>query len=1199
MNTSTAGNYSFQSKGTTDIYGYLYNKTFTPNNTSLNFITQDDDSGDGTNFKFNANMFAFQSAVLVVTTYSVSRTAAFKVIIDGPARVSCGPYVSMPLAITCRTSTPNKTAACSAPIITLMPGSSSLEKPLQFRRSQDFYINANINRSCVTSLGAVSNWAISICNTECRSPISIHHSIIRTVNELYVPAKTLEYGIYELKLTVTMVEFPLLSTSVASYIKINPSGITAVLVPLGTSMITHGHEQTLTLDPGTYSKDPDSDVFNATQWNYTYYCRIYGSPNSSESWIPIDHNETLRHSSSCFSNQSSDVKPWYYRSNESRSSITILAYSLATNQTYQFMVTMDHIHNTSLQATGYALVIVENNRSQVIAIGCVISTMCSHNLEFQDINPSTQVALFSRPVNKSASLINITWNVYYVLTNSSTNVQNWTLFTHTVGKYRDTWFFGNNTSNFTASKQLFQEHPNITLWRFEVIYTFEQEISLSALNFKIKKPPQPGNWSIAPPNGTTSTKFILSCEDQPDIDEIKDYSFFAWTAGHRERLMLGVTTAQTFEVLLPVGDRNPSSVIVIVQVRDKLNCITETNTTAVSVTSEYTHITSFIDIIKTTSNNNGIAIHMNPLVQLLENSNPDVIAQVVTTVSQVFNQLNTEIIESAVKIGIPAETVSVSSLGSRTINASSESPSDSTLIQYMQQLNNHATAREYLMKKINNSQIITSDNFLLQASSLAQLTQATNQLTRSTCLIASSKCLALALALKDMNNTISFEDTQMAADHIMQCATNVLSAINMPLQQRGKALDIDLADTTAKVDKAAVDLESNWADINLLNNKDKLIYERNIYEQNLIANTIANQVNETMVAITTALKVHLNIHQSITVNTTAVFASWETALKTSLFNKTIQPFDSAKIHLPLTLNSNLSDSEVVSLRFVMQPLALASATHSQVNTSMSTMISFSVLDSNGTQIPIVTDDEHPIEIIIPRDPNFIIPPMILHNVTKMYAPTQQFHFQTFNITQSNENLTVSLHFEMRPRNPSLNYLLILKFDGQPHLNGTIENIDDWSLLCSSNMSEDGIHKYFINNNRTAAHQLVHFGLRELNQIEPCWQNLSTIPVYDAPFNFSSDYELRIYTSACYYLDSNNNWQSDGILVGSKTNHYQTQCFSTHLSTFTGSYANAVNLIIESSVVPANDTIDIVYMNTLHSSNDCANDSNAFILAISK
>ncbi|CAF4720912.1 unnamed protein product, partial [Rotaria socialis] len=64
-----------------------------------------------------------------------------------------------------------------------------------------------------------------------------------------------------------------------------------------------------------------------------------------------------------------------------------------------------------------------------------------------------------------------------------------------------------------------------------------------------------------------------------------------------------------------------------------------------------------------------------------------------------------------------------------------------------------------------------------------------------------------------MNNTISFEDTQMAADHIMQCATNVLSAINMPLQQRGKALDIDLADTTAKVDKAAVDLESNWADI--------------------------------------------------------------------------------------------------------------------------------------------------------------------------------------------------------------------------------------------------------------------------------------------------------------------------------------------------------------------------------------------------
>jgi hypothetical protein len=31
-------------------------------------------------------------------------------------------------------------------------------------------------------------------------------------------------------------------------------------------------------------------------------------------------------------------------------------------------------------------------------------------------------------------------------------------------------------------------------------------------------------------------------------------------------------------------------------------------------------------------------------------------------------------------------------------------------------------------------------------------------------------------------------------------------------------------------------------------------------------------------------------------------------------------------------------------------------------------------------------------------------------------------------------------------------------------------------------------------------------------------------------NFTSNYELRIYTSGCYYLDTNNNWQSDGLVV---------------------------------------------------------------------
>jgi REJ domain len=86
---------------------------------------------------------------------------------------------------------------------------------------------------------------------------------------------------------------------------------------------------------------------------------------------------------------------------------------------------------------------------------------------------------------------------------------------------------GTNTSNFTSTNQLFLANPQITLWRFEVIYTFVSETSSSALNFVINQPPYNGSCSINPLNGTTSTLFNILCPDWFDEDGIKDYSLYS------------------------------------------------------------------------------------------------------------------------------------------------------------------------------------------------------------------------------------------------------------------------------------------------------------------------------------------------------------------------------------------------------------------------------------------------------------------------------------------------------------------------------------------------------------------------------------------------------------------------------------------------------------------------------------------------
>jgi hypothetical protein len=84
-------------------------------------------------------------------------------------------------------------------------------------------------------------------------------------------------------------------------------------------------------------------------------------------------------------------------------------------------------------------------------------------------------------------------------------------------------------------------------------------------------------------------------------------------------------------------------------------------------------------------------------------------------------------------------------------------------------------------------------------------------------------------------------------------------------------------------------------------------------------------------------------------------------------------------------------------------------------------------------------------------------------------------------------------------------------------------------------TNNNIYTYFLNNQLTVGHQALIFGLRELNSTEMntfCSNQSVNInpPITDKPFNFTSNYQLRIFTSGCYYLDSNNNWQSDGLVV---------------------------------------------------------------------
>ncbi len=71
---------------------------------------------------------------------------------------------------------------------------------------------------------------------------------------------------------------------------------------------------------------------------------------------------------------------------------------------------------------------------------CVISTLCIPNVEFQLMNPTSQVALFSICVGSCSLLRNISWKIYQG-SNATLSTVRWTLFNQT-NLYENIWFFG-------------------------------------------------------------------------------------------------------------------------------------------------------------------------------------------------------------------------------------------------------------------------------------------------------------------------------------------------------------------------------------------------------------------------------------------------------------------------------------------------------------------------------------------------------------------------------------------------------------------------------------------------------------------------------------------------------------------------------------------------------------------------------------
>ncbi|CAF1615089.1 unnamed protein product [Adineta ricciae] len=1048
---------------------------------------------------------------------------------------------SLPMSILTATTslqepTSHQTGGCYPPNVTLTPSTARL----QYRRSQDISVTSFIDVHCNRSFTLTTQWIIN--------NYSVTSTIDTQSSELFIPAKTLPYGIYQMDLTVTILH---LSTSTSSVVvEIISSNIISNLIQYGTSMITQGIHQDLCLDPGSYSVDPDQDTFNASEWTYKYYCRVFGVsefPTLQGSLLTVDDMRNDSANLSCLSNRTG----WRF-DNAINSSFTILSGSLRSNQTYQFMVAMQNIPNPSKQVTGYLLVNVEDVDSPMIVIGCVISQMCISNVEYQLVNPTTaQLALFSMCVGNCSIVQSVQWKIYRGERNASSNVTQWSLFNQT-DLYENIWFFGRNTRNLTIINKVFLSYSQYSYWRFQVDYEFESvRRSSSALNVVLNQPPVNGTCLIDPVNGTTSTLFDVNCMNWVDNDGIKDYLLYVSTSNQSQEVLVAYSLISTFAVRFTSGDEPTNELHVIIHIRDEFDCFTEFHlSSTIIVQADVTEMNTFMNEIQNSSSQ----LVNNPFVQLLRSENQNVVGQVLSLFSNELNKINEETIAKAVANGISSTDISVTSLqtASKSLNTSSLSWNE-----YEKQVNYYANVREYLIGFVANLAITTPNSIELQSSTLSQLTKSTNQLTRNTLRMAMDRCYELSESLCSMSTRISSEQTQTITSYLVQCATNLVTGVNGALQARMNVLDVDFTRATQFPVDYDTNMESEWSNLNLFANGNDFSWStieknRDLYYQQQLANEIRMKTNAMMLMISSSLDVQLNVKQTFVVNTSEVFMSQEKTSLASLFHKEINQSENSHIRFPSILQTNLNENQTISLRTLIQPLAsFDRSTESLTNLSRS--VSLTIVDKNGEEVKTETDEDHLIEIIIPRDPQFVLPSMTLYNVTSSTTNSTQHHHQVFfyhyvNITSS---LPISIHTEIHPLDVNISYLLIYKLDGIPQVNSSVKNIDGWALLCAGDcsMTNESVYGYFIDNEQTVGHASMVIGLREVEDDVYC-SNASLrneLPITDDVYSFRSDYEMRVYSSGCYYMDEESGeWKGNGLKVGASTNHYETQCFSNHL-----------------------------------------------------
>ena len=118
-------------------------------------------------------------------------------------------------------------------------------------------------------------------------------------------------------------------------------------------------------------------------------------------------------------------------------------------------------------------------------------------------------------------------------------------------------------------------------------------------------------------------------------------------------ILIAFSSLSMFQLRLPAGQKNTSILRLSVTIRDRMDCVRQVNLPSIVVRIDSDEIDHFLLSLQSltvgadTSMPSSTTLNNNPLVQILSSGNQNAVGQVLGSLSQQFNDINTQALQTA------------------------------------------------------------------------------------------------------------------------------------------------------------------------------------------------------------------------------------------------------------------------------------------------------------------------------------------------------------------------------------------------------------------------------------------------------------------------------------------------------------------------------------------------------------------------